>query len=202
MRIINLIENTEGASGCSVEHGLCFYIETEKHKLLMDTGQTELLLENAKKLGIDLTQVDTVVLSHGHYDHGGGILPFAKINPTAKIYVPEAAFGEYYAVNKDGEPHYIGLAKEIQELPQVVKVSAEAKPQAREEAGASSGIYRIDDELGCARFADGRLECRPGGPQFVHGGVPGGTRRAVCGLPRRLFRLLRRERYAVLRLLQ
>ena len=123
MRIINLVENTEGASGCGVEHGLCFYIETEKHKLLMDAGQTGLLLENAEKLGIDLTQVDTVVLSHGHYDHGGGILPFAKINPTAKIYVPEAAFGEYYSMNKDGEPHYIGLAKEIQELPQVVKVS-------------------------------------------------------------------------------
>ena len=135
MRIINLVENTEGASGCGVEHGLCFYIETEKHKLLMDTGQTELLLENAKKLGIDLTQVDTVVLSHGHYDHGGGILPFAKINSTAKIYVPKAAFGEYYAVNKDGEPHYIGLAKEIQELPQAVIVSAEEE------------TYRIDDEL-------------------------------------------------------
>ena len=102
MRIINLVENTEGTSGCGVEHGLCFYIETEKHKLLMDTGQTGLLLENAEKLGIDLTQVDTVVLSHGHYDHGGGILPFAKINPTAKIYVPEAAFGEYYSMNKDG----------------------------------------------------------------------------------------------------
>ena len=147
MRIINLVENTEGASGCGVEHGLCFYIETEKHKLLMDTGQTGLLLENAEKLGIDLTQVDTVVLSHGHYDHGGGILPFAKINPTAKIYVPEAAFGEYYSMNKDGEPHYIGLAKEIQELPQVVKVSAEAKPEAKLEAEAADGIYRIDDEL-------------------------------------------------------
>ena len=155
MRIINLVENTEGASGCGVEHGLCFYIETEKHKLLMDTGQTGLLLENAEKLGIDLTKVDTVVLSHGHYDHGGGILPFAKINPTAKIYVPEKAFGEYYSMNKDGEPHYIGLAKEIQELPQVVKVSAkasleakpEAKPEASEEAKAADGIYRIDDEL-------------------------------------------------------
>ena len=147
MRIINLVENTEGASGCGVEHGLCFYIETEKHKLLMDTGQTGLLLENAEKLGIDLTQVDTVVLSHGHYDHGGGILPFAKINPTAKIYVPEAAFGEYYSMNKDGEPHYIGLAKEIQELPQVVKVSAEAKPEAKLEADAADGIFRIDDEL-------------------------------------------------------
>ena len=155
MRIINLVENTEGASGCGVEHGLCFYIETEKHKLLMDTGQTGLLLENAEKLGINLTKVDTVVLSHGHYDHGGGILPFAKINPTAKIYVPEKAFGEYYSMNKDGEPHYIGLAKEIQELPQVVKVSAkasleakpEAKPEASEEAKAADGIYRIDDEL-------------------------------------------------------
>ena len=147
MRIINLVENTEGASGCGVEHGLCFYIETEKHKLLMDTGQTDLLLENAEKLGVDLTQVDTVVLSHGHYDHGGGILPFTKINSTAKIYVPEAAFGEYYAMNKAGEPHYIGLAKEIQELPQVVKVSAEAKPEAKLEADAADGIYRIDDEL-------------------------------------------------------
>ena len=134
MRIINLVENTEGKSGCGVEHGLCFYIETEKHKLLMDTGQTDLLIENAQKLGIDLTAVDTVVLSHGHYDHGGGILPFAKINPDAKIYVPEAAFGEYYSVNKAGEPHYIGLAAEIRELSQVVKVSAE-------------GIYKIDEEL-------------------------------------------------------
>ena len=133
MRIINLVENTEGASGCGVEHGLCFYIETEKHKLLMDAGQTGLLLENAEKLGIDLTQVDTVVLSHGHYDHGGGILPFAK------------------TMNKDGEPHYIGLAKEIQELPQVVKVSAKAslevKPEAKPEADAADGIFRIDDEL-------------------------------------------------------
>ena len=135
MRIINLVENTEGSSGCGVEHGLCFYIETAKHKLLMDTGQTDLLIGNAEKLGIDLTAVDTVVLSHGHYDHGGGILPFAQINPTAKIYVPAAAFGEYYSVNKAGEPHYIGLAAEIEELPQVVKVTAE------------DGIYQIDDEL-------------------------------------------------------
>ena len=155
MRIVNLVENTEGVSGCAVEHGLCFYIETEKHKLLMDTGASDLLLENAEKLGVDLTEVDTVVLSHGHYDHGGGILPFAKINPAAKIYVPEKAFGEYYSMNKAGEPHYIGLAKEIQELPQVVKVSAkasleakpEAKPEASEEAEAAGGIYRIDDEL-------------------------------------------------------
>ena len=135
MRIINLAENTEGAAGCGFEHGLCFYIETEHHKLLMDTGQSDLFIKNAEKLGVDLTKVDTVVLSHGHYDHGGGILPFAEINPDAKIYVQASAFGEYYSIDSKGQPHYIGLAEGIRELPQIVSIDAE------------DGIYRIDDEL-------------------------------------------------------
>ena len=118
MRIINLAENTEGAAGCGFEHGLCFYIETEHHKLLMDTGQSDLFIKNAEKLGVDLTKVDTVVLSHGHYDHGGGILPFAEINPDAKIYVQASAFGEYYSIDSKGQPQ-----------------------------DAEDGIYHIDDEL-------------------------------------------------------
>ena len=47
MRIINLAENTEGAAGCGFEHGLCFYIETEHHKLLMDTGQSDLFIKKS-----------------------------------------------------------------------------------------------------------------------------------------------------------
>ena len=85
MRIVNLVENTPGAPGCGAAHGLCFYIETPKHRLLMDLGPSASILENAARLGIDLTKVDTVVLSHGHNDHGGGILPFAKLNPDAKM---------------------------------------------------------------------------------------------------------------------
>ena len=69
MRIINLVENTEGESGCGVEHGLCFYIETEKHKLLMDTGQTDLLLENAQKLGIDLTAAMVITITEAVFCH-------------------------------------------------------------------------------------------------------------------------------------
>ena len=155
MRIINLAENTEGAAGCGFEHGLCFYIETEHHKLLMDTGQSDLFIKNAEKLGVDLTKVDTVVLSHGHYDHGGGILPFAEINPDAKIYVQACAFGEYYSIDSKGQPHYIGLAEGIRELPQIVVVGS--KPDSAEKEDAQSevdtegsfedGIYRIDDEL-------------------------------------------------------
>ena len=71
MKILNLIENTEGAEGCAAEHGLSFYIETEKHRLLMDLGPSASVIGNAEKLGVDLKMVDTVILSHGHDDHGG-----------------------------------------------------------------------------------------------------------------------------------
>ena len=116
MRIVNLVENTVCDNGCGAEHGLSYYIETKKHKILMDTGASDLFLKNAKKLGIDLTKVDILVLSHGHFDHGGGILSFAEINSTAKIYVQESAFGGFYKEEQEGY-RYIGLDPAIAALP-------------------------------------------------------------------------------------
>ena len=55
-----------------------------------------MFLQNAKLLGIDLTTVDAVVLSHGHYDHGGGLAGFAEINKGASIYVGQGAMDEHY----------------------------------------------------------------------------------------------------------
>ena len=136
MRIVNLIENTKGYDRCAYAHGLSFYVETSKHKLLVDLGPSEAALHNAKELGIDLTKVDTVVLSHGHYDHSGGIMPFVKINPGAAIYMQETADADYYA--DDGENavveryRYIGIDKAIASLQQAVKIQ---------------GDHRIDDEL-------------------------------------------------------
>jgi 7,8-dihydropterin-6-yl-methyl-4-(beta-D-ribofuranosyl)aminobenzene 5'-phosphate synthase len=136
MRIINLIENTEGISGCVNEHGLSFFIETEKHKALLDLGQTNNSIKNAEILGVDLKAVDTVVLSHGHYDHSGGIMTFAGINDQAIIYMQRSAGGEYYA--DDGKLavgdryRYIGIDKEILKLPQVRLIQ---------------GDHVIDDEL-------------------------------------------------------
>ena len=118
MRIVNLMEDTDGGNSCVYEHGLSFYIETKKHKLLLDTGASEETLRNAEKLGIDLTQVDTVILSHGHYDHSGGIMAFAQINPIAKIYLQKSAGYDYYNL-KDNKEKYIGIDKAILELPQV-----------------------------------------------------------------------------------
>lgn len=120
MKIINLVENTAGENGCAFEHGLSFYMETGEHKILLDFGQTEMMLENAKKLGVDLKKVDIAILSHGHYDHSGGILPFIKINPNAKIYMQKTACRDYYHIEeKRNVFRYIGIDKAIRELPSV-----------------------------------------------------------------------------------
>ena len=123
MKIVNLIEDTEGKYGCSYEHGLSFYIETERHKVLLDLGQTDNSISNAKKLGIDLENVDLVVLSHGHYDHSGGMIPFSKINARAAIYMQSSACGDYYAddgiMAGNDRYRYIGIDKDILKLPQI-----------------------------------------------------------------------------------
>lgn len=136
MKIVNLIENTEGVPGCAYEHGLSFYVETTKHKVVMDLGQTDGAILNAEALGIDLKAVDTVVLSHGHYDHSGGILPFSKLNKHALIYMQKDADGEYFADDgeiAEGERYkYIGIDKDILKLSQVRLIR---------------GDYRLDDDL-------------------------------------------------------
>ena len=140
MRIVNLIEDTKGVENCHYEHGLSFYIETKKHKLLLDTGATNSFLENAQKLGVDLTKIDTVVISHGHYDHTGGVLSFTKINSNAKIYIQKSAQGEFYNYREQKEK-YIGMDKKISLLEQIVFLE---------------GDYVIDDELSIFTGVKGR----------------------------------------------
>lgn len=137
MKIINLIENTPGRDGCLYEHGLSFYIETGKHKILVDAGASDAFLKNAEQLGIDITQVEILVLSHGHYDHSGGILAFAEINPTAKIYMQKSAAEDYYSVREDKEV-YIGIDKGILQLPGLHMVEGDLEID--EELSLFSGI--------------------------------------------------------------
>lgn len=72
MKISVLMENTASSEKYLCRHGLSFYIETRKHKILFDMGPDGDFLQNAEKMSIDLSQVDIAFLSHGHYDHGGG----------------------------------------------------------------------------------------------------------------------------------
>ncbi len=125
MKIVNLIEDTKGAEGLLYEHGLSFYVETEKHKLLVDTGATDAFIANAGNLVVDLRAVDTVIVSHGHYDHAGGVLAFAEINPHAVIYINKNAVGEFYNC-REATPKYIGMHKDIAKLSQVVFLDGNA----------------------------------------------------------------------------
>lgn len=102
MKLITLIENTTYRDDLVCEHGLSLYIETGGHKILFDMGQSGAFADNAKKLGVDLSRVDLAVLSHGHYDHGGGIRRFLECNDRALIYVNRHAFAPHFnASGKD-----------------------------------------------------------------------------------------------------
>ena len=109
MKIISLAENTSSKEGIGAEHGLSLYIEANGHRILFDAGQTGLFADNAATLGIDLALVDIAILSHGHYDHGGGMLTFLTLNDRAPLYISRRAFGEYY----NGTEKYIGLSPEL-----------------------------------------------------------------------------------------
>ena len=118
MKIYTLIENTPYTQGFRCEHGLSLYIETENRKILFDTGQSGDFADNATELGVKLEDVDMLILSHGHYDHGGGIKRFLEINKRAPVYLSKWAFGDHYNVTDD----YIGLAKELVECDRIIYV--------------------------------------------------------------------------------
>jgi 7,8-dihydropterin-6-yl-methyl-4-(beta-D-ribofuranosyl)aminobenzene 5'-phosphate synthase len=89
--VTTLVENTTSGPGLLAEHGLSFWIEYGDKRILFDTGQSDLLIHNAKALKIDLAQADAIVLSHGHYDHTGGLSTVLGIAPEARIYLHPAA---------------------------------------------------------------------------------------------------------------
>ena len=83
--ITTLVEDTTSGTGLSSEHGLSFWIEYGDKRVLFDTGQTGLLVENAGILGADVAKADAVVLSHGHYDHTGGLAAVLDVAPRVMV---------------------------------------------------------------------------------------------------------------------
>ncbi len=73
MKITVLVDDRPGDERCTPEHGLSMHIEFAGQQLLFDFGQTDTFIQNAKILDIDLSEINTVALSHGHYDHANGI---------------------------------------------------------------------------------------------------------------------------------
>ena len=81
-----LVENTARGPGILGEHGLAWWIDTGTHRVLFDTGQGMALTHNATRLGIKLAQADAIVLSHGHFDHVGGLEEALAAAPQAPLF--------------------------------------------------------------------------------------------------------------------
>ena len=96
-----LSDNRSCDGSFETEHGLSILLETDKHRILLDTGASDVFIRNAERMGIDLRTVDYVFISHGHSDHAGGLRYFMSINEKAKIIVsPHALSGKFYSKRK------------------------------------------------------------------------------------------------------
>ena len=109
IRITVLAENTAGSQGLLGEHGLAFWVEAGSKRVLFDTGQGMVLEHNAQSLDIPLALADAIVLSHGHYDHTGGLTQAFNASPQAKVFAHPGAFRKKYARKDDGTTRYIGI---------------------------------------------------------------------------------------------
>ena len=111
MRITTLIENDgiEGRDDLTAEFGLSLHVDTGESRVLFDTGSTGAFADNAKALGIDLGAVDVAVLSHQHFDHGGGLGRFFEINRKAKVYLRQSDVANRYFKDLTEESRPVGI---------------------------------------------------------------------------------------------
>ncbi len=128
-KITTLVENSVARPGVCGEHGLAVLIEIDGKSVLFDTGATDLLLLNAKTLGTDLSNVDSIVLSHGHYDHTGGLAAALSTMDTPVVYAHPDAFLRRY-VRWKGDAREIGIPHSKEAIEgSGGKLSLSSKPQ-------------------------------------------------------------------------
>lgn len=109
MRLTVLAENTANRRGMLAEHGLSVLVETKGKRILFDTGQSDVFWRNACALGISLKNLDAVVLSHGHYDHCGGLKRLCQEGPLPPVFVGKGALEKKRCVQRDGTLRDIGI---------------------------------------------------------------------------------------------
>ncbi len=107
LKITSLVDNI-AAGSCLGEHGLCMFIEYNDKKIIFDTGQGNAIQYNAEHLSIDLETADAIVLSHGHYDHTGGMYKIKQINKIP-IFTHRDSLLPKYSRHPDGSIHKIGM---------------------------------------------------------------------------------------------
>lgn len=112
MQVSVLVEDTSIDAHFPCEHGLSLHLQSQQtnpQRILFDTGKTNLFLLNAQTLGIDLSKVQCAILSHGHYDHSGGMAQFLQINSQAPVFIHTHAADEHLALRLHGQMDNIGI---------------------------------------------------------------------------------------------
>ena len=145
VRLTVLCDNVVGIVGGIGEHGYAIFIETEGGPYLFDTGSGIGILSNAKLLEKDLRSVQKIFLSHGHYDHTGGLSDVLDFANPVSVYAHPAIFDEKYSVSKKNdrtESRFIGI------------------PQRRALLEAKGAIFQLDmgfREVGEGLFLTGEI---------------------------------------------
>lgn len=181
MKLTVLLENTACSDEFAHAHGLSILLQTGSERILLDMGPGAQFAENAQKLDIDLSQIDYAVLSHGHYDHGGGMDVFFRRNKTAPVYVAPGAF--LHHTSTAGEE--IGLAASLRRHPQIVTTAEHYRIASNAQLFSAVHGTRFNSSINASLLEDGipdnftheqNLLIEENGKLFLFGGC------AHCGV--------------------
>lgn len=114
LRLTILTENRVSRRHLRAEHGLSIWIEADDVRILFDTGASDVFLRNAAELNLDLSRADAVALSHGHYDHAGGLPAFFETFGPRPLYMHAEGRIERYSIH-DGRSREIGIPVKVRQ---------------------------------------------------------------------------------------
>ena len=156
MRVTIIIENTTIREDLAAEHGLSMLVETDNGTVLFDAGQTEAAAENLRILGCNDKAPDAVVISHGHYDHTGGLPAVLKIFEALPVHLHPDAFQPRWSIRPGTDPRQIGIPWNRSELEPIARLH-----ESREPGEVVPGVFTTGEVPRMTDFED------VGGPFFL-----------------------------------
>ena len=150
-----LMDGTSLSKGLATEWGFSVLVESGDRTILFDTGASDQSLANGRKLGCLPDRLDAIVLSHGHYDHTGGLRAWLNRYPNTIVYAHPQAFEPRYAVRAD-EVREIGARISRNEIEAMVSLKLSRKPEK-----VAPGVISLGEIPRLTDYED------PGGPFFL-----------------------------------